>query len=152
MQPFVRKKFHLHDTCGILNLHAIPGVLGGIASGIAAAHSDEETYGPKLSDLFYMRTKGRSPIEQGAFQILCLVMSMGIAIFSGIFTGIVLKLFTKNATEYFQDGMYWEVGDGYYVVDKKNPYVKPNETEEVELVKKELSKNEKKNDEDGKPK
>jgi len=144
LQPFVRKKFHLHDTCGILNLHAIPGVIGGIASAIAAAHSDEKLYGSRLSELFNMRTKGRSPIEQGGFQILCLVMSMGIAISSGILTGLVLKLCTKNATEYFQDGMYWEVGDGYDLVDKRNNYAKPNITEEVELMNQDTGKNGKK--------
>lgn len=97
-----------------------------------------------MSELFYMRTKGRSPIEQGGYQILCLVMSMGIAILSGIFTGVVLKLFTKNATEYFQDGMYWEVGDGYDAVEKGSSYAKPILTEEVELVNAEIGKNGKK--------
>ena len=32
--PIAREKFGLHDTCGVLYLHCIPGILGGIISAI----------------------------------------------------------------------------------------------------------------------
>lgn len=32
--PFLRKKIYLHDSCGIHNLHGMPGVIGGILSAI----------------------------------------------------------------------------------------------------------------------
>lgn len=35
--PFLKDKINLHDTCGIHNLHAMPGFLGGIISAIAAS-------------------------------------------------------------------------------------------------------------------
>lgn len=31
------KFFHIHDTCGVHNLHGIPGFLGGILSGVVIA-------------------------------------------------------------------------------------------------------------------
>ena len=36
LSPWLRKVIHMHDTCGIHNLHALPGVLGGILSCILA--------------------------------------------------------------------------------------------------------------------
>ena len=34
---FLDKKFGLNDTCGVNNLHGIPGILGGISSAIVIA-------------------------------------------------------------------------------------------------------------------
>ena len=36
LSPYLERKLGLSDTCGIHNLHALPGVLGGIAAGVAA--------------------------------------------------------------------------------------------------------------------
>lgn len=39
LQPFLRRKIYMHDTCGIHNLHGLPGVIGGIISAIVASRS-----------------------------------------------------------------------------------------------------------------
>ena len=36
-QPIMGKWFYLQDTCGVHNLHGLPGVLSGIAVTIAAS-------------------------------------------------------------------------------------------------------------------
>ena len=36
LQPALEATLGLRDTCGVLNLHGIPGVLGGIAAAIAS--------------------------------------------------------------------------------------------------------------------
>ena len=38
------KKIYLHDTCGVHNLHGIPGVISGIAGAIVAAVATREIY------------------------------------------------------------------------------------------------------------
>ena len=45
VQPFLQKTFHLHDTCGVHNLHGMPGVLGGLAAVVATAVIDTADYG-----------------------------------------------------------------------------------------------------------
>lgn len=42
MHNFLRDKLGIFDTVGVINLHGIPGILGGLVSGIviAAYNSD----------------------------------------------------------------------------------------------------------------
>lgn len=41
----MEKYLKIHDTCGIHNLHAMPGVIGGIVGAITAAAASEDVYG-----------------------------------------------------------------------------------------------------------
>lgn len=47
LSPFLKEKFNLHDTCGIHNLHAMPGFIGGIISVIACNQQSFISYGPR---------------------------------------------------------------------------------------------------------
>lgn len=44
-QPFLEKYLKLQDTCGVHNLHAVPGMLGGFIGAIVAAAASESVYG-----------------------------------------------------------------------------------------------------------
>jgi ammonium transporter Rh len=41
LSGFLREKIGLHDTCGVLNLHGIPGVIGGIIAAIVASRAED---------------------------------------------------------------------------------------------------------------
>lgn len=43
-QPFLEKRLKLQDTCGIHNLHAVPGLLGGFIAAIVTAFASEGVY------------------------------------------------------------------------------------------------------------
>ncbi|OQR69265.1 Rh-related protein-like, partial [Tropilaelaps mercedesae] len=47
LQPALLR-IHLHDTCGVNNLHGMPGILGGIVAAIVAATADETQYNANL--------------------------------------------------------------------------------------------------------
>lgn len=54
LQPFLRRTINMHDTCGVHNLHAIPGFMGGILSCILAylgANNFGSNYGSLWSDV-----------------------------------------------------------------------------------------------------
>ncbi|GBL73139.1 Ammonium transporter Rh type B [Araneus ventricosus] len=43
--PYLAKHMKIHDTCGVNNLHGMPGILAGLVSAIVAAMASEENYG-----------------------------------------------------------------------------------------------------------
>lgn len=55
LQPYLESKVGLHDTCGILNLHCMPGILGGIWGAVAAACA--ENRGDSLQSLLAVYPK-----------------------------------------------------------------------------------------------
>ena len=108
LSPFVQSKLNLFDTAGILNLHGIPGFLGGILTSIFASSVSKEDWKLGYSHDFEKLTE-RSPSKQAAFQLAALFMTLGISIVGGVITGLILKtpcMFPiKN---YFVDSEYWE--------------------------------------------
>lgn len=93
LTPFLASKLKIQDTCGVHNLHGLPGVLGGIASIIAAAVQ----VNANLS---------------AAMQAAALASSVGIALVGGALTGLFLKLpFLGQPPDptCYDDSVYWEV-------------------------------------------
>jgi ammonium transporter Rh len=84
--PFVRGKIGLHDTCGVLYLHCIPGIMGGIVSAIVAALCDD-SFGDNYYNEF--SAVGRTAKQQAGFQLAGLGVTIGIAIISGILGGFI---------------------------------------------------------------
>lgn len=50
--PYLRDKINLHDTCGVHNLHGMPGVIGGIVSAIVASRG-EINFGENYDNVFF---------------------------------------------------------------------------------------------------
>lgn len=68
LQPWLEKTIGLHDTCGVHNLHGIPGILGGIIGGISAAAASDNVYGDNLNTIFPELANGRTQAEQTGYQ------------------------------------------------------------------------------------
>ena len=45
LQPWMSKKLHTHDTCGVHNLHGMPAVIGAILSCVMAGLATKQAYG-----------------------------------------------------------------------------------------------------------
>jgi len=106
----LNSRLALHDTCGVHNLHAMPGVLGGIFGAIAIGVSDS-TFGNKTAfPVVDMEPKGgRTAGEQAGFQILALLFSLLFGIGGGLISGFICtREFMKPLKSLFNDFDHWE--------------------------------------------
>tara|TARA_Y100000991_G_scaffold215297_1_gene205267 strand:+ start:2158 stop:3516 length:1359 start_codon:yes stop_codon:yes gene_type:complete len=101
------EEFGIYDTCGVNNLHGIPGIIGGLGGFISASLADDSLYGDNISVIFPGRKDGRSALEQGLFQLAALGTTLGISVLGGIITGLIVK-HIKEPEEYFEDNENWE--------------------------------------------
>lgn len=98
------KRCRIPDTCGVHNLHGMPGVLAGIVGVIMAALATSDLYHfslynhypamapTNMSDIqnqgiWVTPGDGRSPAEQAGYQMIALIVTMSIAIVGGLLTG-----------------------------------------------------------------
>ena len=51
-QELILNASNLHDTCGVNNLHGVPGILAGLISILMAFLASEDVYGPGLYTAF----------------------------------------------------------------------------------------------------
>jgi ammonium transporter Rh len=106
----------LSDTAGILNLHGMPGVLGGLAAGFATLAVPNEKYGSKVAILsMYPSHMTRSIGTQAGYQFLGILITLGISIISGVLTGIFLrsKRFFRQQEQKYQDEEWFHVPEGF---------------------------------------
>lgn len=117
IQPYLEEKLGLFDTCGVHNLHGMPGVLGGLASVVTAAMAGQKLYGDNVSDVFSKMGggDGRSAADQAAAQFGGLIITLVIALASGAFTGFIVKqpALLDAPPEYFSDLTAFEVPDDF---------------------------------------
>lgn len=117
LSAILREKINLHDTCGVHNLHGMPGVLGGILGAVSASLADtafenEET----LAKTFPKIAEGRTTSEQGWIQLLALGITLAFAIGGGVISGFISSRFGK-VDELFDDEEHFH-GPGYIEVEE----------------------------------
>merc|ERR1719433_679239 len=117
IQPFLERTIGLHDTCGVNNLHGMPGILAAICSVFVCAFSKSDhfastdawmaVYGPRFDD---DGAEIRSAGEQAGFQMLCLIVSFSIAVITGAISGFIVKFIDPlKETDGYLDSAHWEV-------------------------------------------
>uniref|UniRef100_A0A8C6X5T2 Rh family C glycoprotein n=1 Tax=Naja naja TaxID=35670 RepID=A0A8C6X5T2_NAJNA len=125
--PFLDAKLHIQDTCGVHNLHGMPGLIGGIVGAVTAASATESVYGKKgLINMFDFtgEYQDRTPSIQGGFQAAGIAVSLAMAFVGGSIVGGILKLpFFGDPTDEncFEDNVYWEVNTFHLVYHSNNP-------------------------------
>ena len=88
LSAFVKTHIKLHDTCGVLNLHGIPGVIGALISAIIAYRTGTN-FGSDLSSIYPYQALNRTPEDQAGYQLAGLGICLGIAIGGGLLTGFI---------------------------------------------------------------
>jgi len=126
LTPKLESLVGLYDTCGINNLHGIPGVFGGLVSAIIIAgysngfnSQNAAEYGP--SGLFSIinaknhTTFGHGTVDNGAFlhqawlQVFGTFASVGIAIVCGVIAGFLISTFyAERNANFYEDREYFD--------------------------------------------
>jgi ammonium transporter Rh len=117
LQAKLEKSIGLYDSCGVLNLHGIPGVLGGIFTAIAvAAYNSSPINDTNVTQYlqFYpnpatgLNMYGRNFLGQGGIQIAAIFISLGIGIGFGIIAGLVIRLYYSfQPQDFYRDDIYF---------------------------------------------
>ncbi|XP_052788239.1 ammonium transporter Rh type A-like [Mya arenaria] len=113
LTPVLHSKLKIHDTCGVNNLHGMPGILAGLVGAIMAAMASTDGWGESVYEIFPLMIPmensteyasavanfsvtapgpGRSSTTQGGYQMLALVITLVIAIVGGALTGLLLRM------------------------------------------------------------
>ncbi|XP_062406204.1 ammonium transporter Rh type A [Sardina pilchardus] len=93
LTPILASGLGIQDTCGVHNLHGMPGILGGLAGIVATAMG---------------RLEGGDPTKQAAG----LASSLGFALVGGAITGLIMRIPIWSQPpdqNCFDDSIYWEV-------------------------------------------
>ncbi|KAK9304112.1 hypothetical protein QLX08_004388 [Tetragonisca angustula] len=131
LTPLIQKRLRIHDTCGVHNLHGMPGVLGGIFGALMAGLANEASYDYSLYEIFPARAPSseaklaemrdnygisaglnRTAGEQAGYQLLVLAITVGIAIVSGLITGLMMRMSicgSISEEQKFDDEAHWEL-------------------------------------------
>jgi ammonium transporter Rh len=121
-QAWLEETFSIHDSCGVMWLHGVPGILGAIISAISVAwNADADTYGATLYTIFFKMASSnatesaaqgvanpgedREKMRQGGIQMAALCITIGIAVVTGLVIGAFIgsPLFRQLETRHFFD-------------------------------------------------
>ena len=81
----------IHDTCGIHNLHGIPGLLGGLISAmVIASYQTWPGLDPAYASFLHVVHGDRTYSQQAGIQVAATFMSMGIGIVFGLLAGSII--------------------------------------------------------------
>jgi ammonium transporter Rh len=113
LTPYLEKKFGLYDTCGVHNLHAMPGLIGGLVSAVVAASfaypSATDAYAITANEFPALSALLSAPYKQGGLQIAATFTSAGIGIATAMVCGIFLRfIYSFDQKEFFTDSVYFE--------------------------------------------
>jgi ammonium transporter Rh len=94
----------LIDVCGVHNLHAMPGLLGGIAGAIVFA-----IYTVSAPSIVVNPSSGYDYSKQAGMQIAGTFISLGIALITGAACGLILCYFENiPAYDFFEDKVFFD--------------------------------------------
>ncbi|XP_069946777.1 ammonium transporter Rh type B isoform X2 [Cherax quadricarinatus] len=133
LQGWLQEKFGLHDTCGVHNLHGMPGLLSAMVSVGAAFFASEANYGkelylqypvmapainissslpliPELEDV--APGEGRTAEKQAFYQALATLITLLMALTAGGASGLLLNYMPFDPMTWpqlYSDAPWWEL-------------------------------------------
>ena len=127
IQPMLAKQFGLDDTCGVHNLHGLPGIVGALGGAISAALATPVMYGESVSTVFPRRgaPDNLTASQQAGVQVAALGITLLFSLCGGVITGMIIKMpcflppaakkpscctigESSSRSYWYEDSNYWE--------------------------------------------
>ncbi|XP_005059053.1 PREDICTED: ammonium transporter Rh type B isoform X2 [Ficedula albicollis] len=90
--PVLQSRLKIQDTCGVHNIHGLPGILGALLGTLLTLLATADTYGDRLELVFPLVAQGsRSVTYQALLQLSALPLTLLLAALGGCITGCILK-------------------------------------------------------------
>uniref|UniRef100_A0A6S8NC72 Ammonium transporter AmtB-like domain-containing protein n=1 Tax=Dunaliella tertiolecta TaxID=3047 RepID=A0A6S8NC72_DUNTE len=131
LTPFLDTRLGVRDSCGVHNLHGLPGILGSFVAGLASLGMTTKDYFTRDD------CADNTPRECGGLQLgyqlagVCVALCISIA--WGLIVGIIvtkvnpLKEPELSLDELFDDGPWWHEQAVEPMEDAIHPYPHPNQ-------------------------
>lgn len=107
LTPMLENKIGLYDTCGIHNLHGIPGVLGGIFSAIVMAAYNtgyDTTYTSNFNFFTSPFNNVTNFLKQGGLQLAGTLSCLFFGLCFGLTTGYIISMtYDERPATFFHD-------------------------------------------------
>ncbi|NXP09751.1 RHBGB protein, partial [Thinocorus orbignyianus] len=88
LTPVLRSRLKTQDTCGVHNVHGLPGILGTLLGTLLAALATADAYGDRLELVFPLMAQGsRTATWQALCQLCALPITLLLASLGGCLTG-----------------------------------------------------------------
>ncbi|KAK4807823.1 hypothetical protein QYF61_023656 [Mycteria americana] len=88
LTPVLRSRLKTQDTCGVHNVHGLPGILGALLGTLLTALATADAYGGRLELVFPLVAQGsRTVTDQALCQLYALPITLLLATLGGSFTG-----------------------------------------------------------------
>jgi len=123
--PLLADKLNIHDTCGVNNLHGMPGILGAIVGIIVTAMLDNGECGNMVAGKCMDRVdtrgfkdsdgKGVGADKQAIALAITIAMALGCGTLAGFLMSVPLKkigVFVPDS-EYFNDALFFGEAEDY---------------------------------------
>jgi len=105
IQPCLLSKLKIHDSCGVHNLHGMPGLFGGLLSVLMAGIASSDSYDKfsqgmdkkdkSLIEIFPALANGGTASSQALSQGLAIIVTLGFALVGGLVTGLIMLMVGK---------------------------------------------------------
>uniref|UniRef100_A0A8C3JXI2 Rh family B glycoprotein (gene/pseudogene) n=1 Tax=Calidris pygmaea TaxID=425635 RepID=A0A8C3JXI2_9CHAR len=93
LTPVLRSRLKTQDTCGVHNVHGLPGLLGTLLGTLLAALATADAYGGRLELVFPLVAQGsQTATTQALCQLCALPVTLLLASLGGCLTGAVLNI------------------------------------------------------------
>merc|ERR1712128_65754 len=103
IQPCLLKNLKIHDSCGVNNLHGMPGLFGGLLSVLMAGIASSDTYDKysagvedkSLTEIFPALGGEGTALGQALSQFLAIILTLTFAVVGGLVTGVLMLMVGK---------------------------------------------------------